>query len=456
MYWILFLFLLKENLPEIEASSEFEKKFNVLFTKCFRNYKRDYTKTVKPCWRHFHGTCWPETLPNVTVTLPCPEMFFDPSENASRRCNGSGIWERSNISSCVKRIPLKSATCKQRDNNLQRVYVGLCWFSLAVMVPSLILTIYFLEGKNERFNVHTNLILAFILRTTTFFIHHYGRLDAPEHSRVMCNIVWVLNRYFSAAEITWMLNEALLLLRKVVIIFDKKSYLKYYILVGWGSPFVLTMAVYLPVMSIFIPPKRCWSCDSDSKYMLVLYIPLVLILTMNFFALIYTVSVFVKRQRGPKKNDFLKIKKAIKGTAMLTPLLGVIYLMTMFHPTYIPLWYQYLIRLLYPMQGTLACLVYLTFSSELNHKVKMKYRSKERRSMMNGSTWITRSRNSEKSSVAKRSQSSPFASVDQSCQSQSSPECDDGPKCGCPDAGLIPAVNADDKEKHKLLETTLM
>jgi hypothetical protein len=32
-----------------------------------------------------------------------------------------------------------------------------------------------------------------------------------------------------------MLNEALLLLRKVVIIFDKKSYFKYYLLIGWGT-----------------------------------------------------------------------------------------------------------------------------------------------------------------------------------------------------------------------------
>ena len=42
------------------------------------------SETVKPCWRHFHGTCWPETLPNVTVTLPCPEMFFDPSGKLTR------------------------------------------------------------------------------------------------------------------------------------------------------------------------------------------------------------------------------------------------------------------------------------------------------------------------------------------------------------------------------------
>lgn len=43
-----------------------------------------------------------------------------------------------------------------------------------------------------------------------------------------------MNRYFAATEIMWMLNEALLLLRKVVVIFNKKTYFRYYLLIGWG------------------------------------------------------------------------------------------------------------------------------------------------------------------------------------------------------------------------------
>ena len=42
-----------------------------------------------------------------------------------------------------------------------------------------------------------------------------------------------------------MLNEALLLLRKVVIIFDKKSYFKYYLLIGWG-----TISVFFSLISL--------------------------------------------------------------------------------------------------------------------------------------------------------------------------------------------------------------
>ena len=40
----------------------------------------------------------------------------------------------------------------------------------------------------------------------------------------------------------WMLNEALLLLRKVVIIFEKKSDFKYYLLVGWGTILIICLS----------------------------------------------------------------------------------------------------------------------------------------------------------------------------------------------------------------------
>ncbi|CAB4010132.1 Corticotropin-releasing factor receptor 1 [Paramuricea clavata] len=395
--------------------------------------------------------CWPATLANRTVYLPCPSLFFDHlSGNISRRCNESGEWGKADISFCRKHsVPLPS----EEEDVQQRVYVVLSWFSFSIMIPSLIVTVYILKGKNERFNVHTNLILAFTLRITTFFIHHYENLGSSDTSRVSCNLVWILNRYFASTEIMWMLNEALLLLRKVVIIFDKKSYFKYYLLIGWGSP-VAFLAAYIPTMVyvVDLPPKKCWAHYKDSIYMLVLYVPLVIILIIDFIALIYTVSIFVRRQNGQQKGDFIKIRKAIKGTLILSPLLGVIYLLIFFIPPNPPVWYQYFLRVVYPMQGTLACLVYITFSGELLNKAKSKYRSSFRRTtriLENGYSWSfsTRSRNTERTM---RVNSSPDPSIDPSGLSHSSPPCDNGPKCGCPDSAVLRRIKqtSDDEEEE--------
>lgn len=39
--------------------------------------------------------------------------------------------------------------------------------------------------KNARFTLHKNLILAFILRTITLFIHYYGNMGDKGYNKVM-------------------------------------------------------------------------------------------------------------------------------------------------------------------------------------------------------------------------------------------------------------------------------
>lgn len=68
-----------------------------------------------------------------------------------------------------------------------------------------------------------NLIL-YVTRKTFSFVS----------TQSVCNAFWLLNRYFTASEITWMLNEGIFLLRMLVYPFDNESYFWYYFLFGWG------------------------------------------------------------------------------------------------------------------------------------------------------------------------------------------------------------------------------
>ena len=57
----------------------------------------------------------------------------------------------------------------------------------------------------------------------------------PSFIQAVCNAFWLLNRYFAASEITWMLNEGVFLLRMLAYPFDSESYLWYYYVFGWGK-----------------------------------------------------------------------------------------------------------------------------------------------------------------------------------------------------------------------------
>ena len=71
----------------------------------------------------------------------------------------------------------------------------------------------------------------------------------------VCNAFWLLNRYFTSSEITWMLNEGIFLLRMLVYPFDNESYLWYYFLFGWGM-YVFVHLTFASVYRVIIHQRR--------------------------------------------------------------------------------------------------------------------------------------------------------------------------------------------------------
>ena len=53
--------------------------------------------------------------------------------------------------------------------------------------------------------------------------------------QMVCNAFWLLNLFFKASEVTWMLNEGIFLVRMLVYSLDDDFYLCYYLLFGWGK-----------------------------------------------------------------------------------------------------------------------------------------------------------------------------------------------------------------------------
>ncbi|CAH3127052.1 unnamed protein product, partial [Pocillopora meandrina] len=158
-------------------SNDFEAKYNLERSRCHRNpknYMEDKINITK-CNVSFSGACWPEITAGSTFIQPCPSLFFTTGGLIHRRCNASGHWERMNISQCRK---LESS---QVLNNMK-------------------------ESSCD------------LLNTTT-----------------VCTGVWILNRYFAVAEVTWMTNEAVFLLRLLIRAFDNESYFWYYFFFGWGQ-----------------------------------------------------------------------------------------------------------------------------------------------------------------------------------------------------------------------------
>ncbi|KAK3740885.1 hypothetical protein QZH41_013402, partial [Actinostola sp. cb2023] len=344
------------------------------------------------------GTCWPQAKANFTVIRPCPKLYFKNDALISRLCNENGVWEPMNISSCVRHSEQEShivglriakqlglVSChymnrvtegkqsKDYEHEIS-VFVALSWVTVTVLFLSLLVLLSLRTNEYERFKMDRHLLFAFLMRTATFFIDYYTGLSRTASLKSVCNFLWIWNRYFAVAEITWMFNEAIYLLRKIRNAFDNTSYYRHFVLWGWGFPFVLTIFVYTPMIHLLHPNElRCWSHLGQSLGMLVLYVPLTLMLLFNFGIMIYVIKVLIQKMRKENYSEAKIVWKTAKGAIMLMPALGFIYLITFYTPVG-NVEFDVYIRVLHPMQGVLVCFVNVALNGEVQYQLSRRWR----------------------------------------------------------------------------------
>ncbi|XP_027052451.1 parathyroid hormone/parathyroid hormone-related peptide receptor-like isoform X1 [Pocillopora damicornis] len=352
-----------------------------------QNYIKD--PGVVKCKLLYDVACWKEILAGQTAVQPCPFLLFSTKDNISRRCDKEGNWQEMNITKCHRLTPKEAAdkgrkasntpTKKQDDSlthaqRVQRLYIALSWIEFFVLLPVFILICIVMGRENDRFILHNHLILAFILRIITLFIYHYGKMGETDSNTAVCNAFWLLNRYFAASEITWMLNEGVFLLRMLAYPFDSESYLWYYYVFGWGFSGFLTFCVYLPYMQFKISRvfSSCWVRHSQSEHMLVLYVPLSIMLLINCGVAVYVIRMLTKKLKNSHSSPMNAIKKSSKALVVLVSLLGVIYLLVFYQPGNNPS-YDYFVAIAYPFQGIMVCIFCVFLSAEFREALKRRW-----------------------------------------------------------------------------------
>ncbi|KAJ7391747.1 Hormone receptor domain [Desmophyllum pertusum] len=362
---------------------------NKLKQLCFNNPNNYINSTEVKCNITYEASCWKETPAGQTVVQPCPFLFFSAEDSISRRCDEQGNWQRPNITNC-RILTDKEAVeqgrqaanvpAKEKDETLthsqrvKRVYVAISWVAFVVLLPTFILICIVMSRENERFTLHKNLILAFLQRLVTLFIFYYEEMGEKDSKTSVCNAFWLLSRYFTASEITWMLNEGIFLLRMLVYPFDNESYLLYYYLFGWGFSGVLTFCVYLPYMQFKIArvSASCWAKHNQSLHMLVLYVPLTIMLLINFGVAAYVVQMLTKKLKNSHSSQMNTIKKSAKAVVVLISVLGFIYLLTFYKPENNPS-YDYFVAVVYPLQGVMVCIFCVFLSVEFREALRRRW-----------------------------------------------------------------------------------
>ncbi|XP_054164606.1 corticotropin-releasing factor receptor 1-like [Oppia nitens] len=254
---------------------------------------------------------------------------------AYRKCGNDGQWlwdNWTNYTECIQYLaPVVVPT----------VHLLVCYIlfifsiiSLALLLATLFIYLYFTSLMCSRLRVHRNLVVALIMHSILMIVISYPSIFSINSYRdieTLCKIVISLKLFAALSSINWMFIEGLLLHSRITTsIFRKDAPFKLYYCIGWGLP-LLTTIIWCITMS-YCWTSYCWTGYGDSIYVWIITGPMIAAIGINCIFLINIIRILVTKLRLTVNVETTQIRKAIKATALLFPLLGISHLLFCFNP----------------------------------------------------------------------------------------------------------------------------
>ncbi|XP_024223182.1 parathyroid hormone/parathyroid hormone-related peptide receptor-like isoform X4 [Bombus vosnesenskii] len=317
--------------------------------------------------------CWQSTAPGELAILPCPSYItgFDVQANASRECMSDGQWfwnsstnsTWSNYSQCYRNslVTVVVALPGGEKNNgtlIKKFFpivktiskVGYTVSLFTLVIAFLILVVINLSqiGRRKlrcpRNMLHMHLFASFMLRAfmalmkDILFVsgialasdvmikngNTYWLVDEKENSW-LCKVFTSFWQYFILANYFWILMEGLYLHNLVFLALftDINSSIIGYVCLGWGLPAVFVSCWI--VARVTLDNKYCWTTHENSNLFLLIRVPTMLSILINFGLFVNIVRVLLLKLKSTVSEETQRYKRWAKSTLVLVPLFGVHY-----------------------------------------------------------------------------------------------------------------------------------
>ncbi|XP_023813270.1 glucagon receptor isoform X1 [Oryzias latipes] len=329
-----------------------KESWRLYMEECKRNNSQDPPSTELVCNRMFDKyVCWPDGLPNTTVSVPCP--WYLPWYHKGNRiqhgmvyqeCDANGKWvTMENTSECD---PLDSTPLYY--GHIRIMYTVGYSLSLVALVLALGILIFFRKLHCMRNNIHMNLFASFILRALSILIkdalleaNHTAQdlsrdqdqgfpsasmppmeLLVSNMTSVSCRIAVVMMQYSIMANSYWLLVEGIYLHNLLVItVFTERNYFKIYLCIGWGTP--LIFLVPWVILKYLNENQECWEQNISMNYWWIIRAPILLAVVINFLIFIHIIKILVSKLRAHQMRYTDYKFRLAKSTLTLIPLLGI-------------------------------------------------------------------------------------------------------------------------------------
>ncbi|XP_076461906.1 corticotropin-releasing factor receptor 1-like [Babylonia areolata] len=346
--------------------------------------------------QHDLVNCWPATPANTTLTRPCPTVFqgvhYPPGVFGFRHCQANGTWQHGNWTNytvCMEYIDQLQYTTQSPQlvspdhvalfKTLTNIIFIASIISLVFLVISLIIFTFFRSLQCTRISIHKHLVLSFIFRFIIHIITFEPYISQREHSyrdvQWLCRALKALDNYMVAANFAWMFVEGLFLHNRLCTsVFSSEGPFILFYLIGWGIPLVLT--VTWSTLMHFHNQETCWSFSTQSPLIFIVYAPIMVALVINLGFLINIIRILVTKLRANHSPETARMRKTIKATVVLLPLLGMTNLLFFMKPQGDGpgmVAYRVINAVLPPCQGIFVSLLYCFTNGEVQSAIKKKW-----------------------------------------------------------------------------------
>ncbi|CAK9302738.1 unnamed protein product [Gordionus sp. m RMFG-2023] len=347
-------------------------------------------------WDSFY--CWPTTPAGTTIYKPCPVSHFTHKDaRAFRVCELDGRWARNgwtNYSACLgcldPQSPFYGACQTTKDDEqhqrITRIIRDITFFgsiiSLAFLSIAFAIFTHFRTLRCIRISIHKHLVLAFIFRSLmTIAIAEPAvmkRVISYRQIEWLCKLIISINIYGTLASIAWMFNEGLYLHSRIVTSVFTSDNIPFWIFhcIGWVLPLF-----FMALWAILINKSNhghCWKNYSSSQFIWIIGVPMILALTINLFFLVNIIRILVLKLKASNLVESTNMKKTVKATIILFPLLGITNLLFFFNPKdqkILENMYLLVNALLQNSQGIFVSVLYCFLNGEVKGVIYKKYKN---------------------------------------------------------------------------------
>uniref|UniRef100_A0A4W5R8S6 Secretin receptor n=1 Tax=Hucho hucho TaxID=62062 RepID=A0A4W5R8S6_9TELE len=310
-------------------------------------------------WDHLN--CWPHADVGETVSQPCPR-FLRTTGRVYRNCTEHGWTEL---------FPPHEIAC---DPSIQShgyfLYVQVM-YSVGYAISASSLTIatatlcLFRRLHCTRNYVHIQLFLSFILRATFIFIRDAVLFSSDDHFHcdsypVRCKIATMFSNYCIMANYSWLLAEGHYL------------HLRWYIVLGWGSPMVVIVAWSLAKYTL--ENEGCWERRGHEGIWWILRVPVLLFIVVNLLFFLSIIRILVAKLRTQDMHRNELNQRLAKSTLLLVSLFGLHYVLFAFLPHKVSEIWNFIELAFASTQGFVVAVLYCFLNGEVQYEVQRRWR----------------------------------------------------------------------------------